>query len=141
MGGLKLAGGIAIGAYGFPLIAKVMPKNAAGAPMLDRKYWGIVHVVLGAIAAATIKKEVVKTMALTVAGVGVYDLLAANIPQLGLMPVEASKLPFMGEEQPGVVGMEADYAPALGASYQTALGASYGRDDIAYGGDNDSLDC
>jgi len=141
MGGLKLAGGIAIGAYGFPLIDKVMPKNAAGVPMLDRKYWGIVHVVLGAVAAAMIKKEIVRTMALTVAGVGVYDLLACNISQLNLKPIDADKLPFMGAEQPGVIGMEADYAPALGASYQNALGASYGADDIAYGGDMDSLDC
>jgi hypothetical protein len=141
-GGLKLAGGIALGMYGFPVIAKVMPKNAAGAPMLNRKYWGVVHLVLGAIAAATIRKEIVKTMALTIAGVGVYDLLVSNVPQLGLNPVTA-KLPYMASgDEPGVIGMEADMEPSmLGSSYQTALGMSYGTDDIAYGSDNDSLDC
>lgn len=141
MSGLKLAGGIAIGAFGFPAIEMVMPKNTAGVPMLDRKYWGALHVVIGAIAASVIKKEVVRTMALTVAGVGVYDLIASNIPQLGLSPIRAI-LPFKAGDEPGIVGMEADYAPALGASYQTALGASYGADDIAYGSDDaDSLDC
>jgi len=142
MGGLKLAGGIALGFYGFPVIGMVMPKNTAGAPMLDRKYWGALHVVIGAVAASMIKKEIVRTMALTMAGVGVYDLLASNIPQLGLPQVNATLPGFnaAGDEQPGVIGMEADFAPALGSSYQ-AMGASYGRDDIAYGDDNDSLDC
>ena len=56
-----------------------------------------------------------------------------NLPKIGL----AGDI-----EQPGVIGMEADFAPAMmGSSYQSALGSSYGADDIAYGSDNDSLDC
>lgn len=136
-GGLKIAGGIAIGMLGMPLIVKHI------APMVDktgqyRKFYGLVHVVLGAVAAATIRKQIVKEIALTVAGVGVYDLISQNLPMLGLPTISALSGDFI---EPGVVGMEADMEPALmGASYQ-ALGASYGRDDIAYGNDNDSLDC
>jgi len=136
-GGLKIAGGIAIGMLGMPLIVKHI------APMVDktgqyRKYYGLVHIVLGAVAASVIKKQIVKEMALTVAGVGVYDLISQNIPQLNLPKIGTS----LSGDEPGVIGMEADMEPAMmGSSYQTALGASYGRDDIAYGGDNDSLDC
>jgi len=134
-GGLKIAGGIAIGMLGMPLIVKHI------APMVDktgqyRKFYGLVHVVLGAVAASMIKKQIVREVALTVAGVGVYDLITQNLPMLGL-----PKIGLAGDmDQPGVIGV--DMEPALmGASYQSALGASYGTDDIAYGSDNDSLDC
>jgi len=131
MGGLKIAGGIAIGMMGMPLIVKHL------APMVDktgqyRKFYGLVHVVLGAVAASMIKKQIVKEMALTVAGVGVYDLLSQNLTMLGLPQL-------MGDE-PGVIGVDMEPAK-MGSSYQSALGASYGADDIAYGGDNDSYDC
>jgi hypothetical protein len=136
IGGLKLAGGIALGFYGMPLIEKVMPKDIT---TKYRKYFGLIHVVVGAVAAATIRKQLVRDLALTVAGVGVYDLIASNLPMLGLPPIQATLPSFQGDE-PGVIGMEADFAPALGSSYQ-AMGASYGVDDIAYGGDTDSTDC
>jgi hypothetical protein len=138
-GGLKIAGGIAIGVLGVPVIVKYLQ------PMIDkdgqyRKYYGLIHVVLGAVAAATIRKPIVRELALTVAGVGVYDLISQNT-DFGLPKLPDTSSMFKGDE-PGVIGMEADMEPAMmGSSYQSALGSSYGTDDIAYGSDNDSLDC
>lgn len=145
MGGVKIAGGIALGVFAMPQVAKL-------AAIVDKqgkflKFYGIVHVVLGAVAASMVKKPIVRDMALTFAGVGVYDLLAHNLPMLRLPLLDGGvsqavaggyEPALLGEEQPGVVG--ADDEPALmGASY---MGASYmGKDDIAYGGDTDSLDC
>jgi len=141
MGGAKIAGGIAIGFLGMPVICRYL------APMIDKTYkyrnfYGLVHVVAGALAATFVKKQVVRDMALTVAGVGIYDLIARNLPMLQL-PSLPSYNPMIGgsaelqalKGEDGVVGMEADYAPALGSSYQQ-MGASYGEDDISYGGDD-----
>ena len=151
MGGLKIAGGIAIGMLGMPVLVKFMPTDVT---IKYRKYFGLIHVVVGAVAAATIRKQLVRDLALTVAGVGVYDLIASNLPMLGL-PAVSNTTPLLAldaaqaaalatggvhGDEPGVIGMEADFAPALGSSYQT-MGASYGTDDIAYGGDTDSTDC
>lgn len=140
VGGAKIAGGIVIGFLGMPLICKYMPADLT---TKYRRYYGLLHVVAGAVAATFVKKAIVKEMALIVAGTGLYDLIARNIPQLGLkgLPSTTPLLggPVDGEEEPGIIGMDADYAPALGASYQ-AMGASYGADDISYGGDDDGIE-
>jgi len=136
MGGLKIAGGIAGGFLLKPIIAGFLPKNkATGQPMFINLF-GLIYVVGGAIAAGTIKIQAVKDVALVIAGVGVYDLIASNLKMLGLPTLPYRKaLPAAGDE-PGVIGSSyqeqagADYAPALGASYQQA-----GADDIAYGED------
>jgi len=133
IGGLKVAGGITIGFTAMPIICKFMP---ASLTTKYRRFYGLLHVVLGAAAAAFVKKPIVKDMALLVAGTGIYDLIASNIPMLGLPALPSASSLLSGDEDPGVIGMEADYAPALGASYQ-AMGASYGADDISYGGDGD----
>jgi hypothetical protein len=137
IGGLKMAGGIALGFMGMPVICKFMPADLTAK---YRQYYGIIHVVLGAVAASTIKQQIVKDMALTVAGVGIYDLIASNLKMLGLpaLPSTSELLGPVAGDEPGVIG--ADFAPALGSSY-SVMGSSYGTDDIAYGGDEDSLDC
>jgi len=126
VGSLKIAGGIAVGYMGIPVICKFL------SPIIDktmqyRRYYGLLHVVAGAAVASLIRQRIVKEIALTVAGVGVYDLISQNIPQLGLprLPETSMHLGY-------------DYAPALGASY---MGSSELSDDIAYGGDSDSSDC
>jgi len=137
MGGLKIAGGIVVGSMLMPVLVKFAPKDAAtGAPKF-RNFYGLVHVVIGAVAAGTIKAPVVKTIALTVAGTGVYDLIASNLKFLGMPPLP-NTMPLLG----GPVGSEIpqqigdNYAPMLGSSYQPA-GADFqaGGDDISYGGD------
>jgi hypothetical protein len=94
-----------------------------------------IYVVGGAVLAGTIRMQAVKEVALVIAGVGVYDLIASNLKMLGLPVLPYIKaMPAAGHE-PGVIGssyqqVAADYAPALGSSYQQV-----GEDDISYGGD------
>lgn len=141
IGGLKMAGGIAIGMFGMPLIVKLVPASM----LKHRKFFGAIHVVIGAVAAATLKNKHIKDAALVMAGTGVYDLIASNITMLGLPTLPNSSL-LLGDvsekieaaglkgDEPGVIGssyqeVSADYEPALGSSYQEI------GDDIEYGGD------
>jgi hypothetical protein len=143
LGGLKIAGGIAGGFLLKPIIAGFLPKDkTTGAPMFIN-FFGVLYIVGGAIAAAMIRQKDVKDIALILAGVGVYDLIASNLRMLGLpvLPYMKSQpaLPAAGNE-PGVIGSSyqqagADFAPAMGSSYENA-----GVDDIAYGGDVLELD-
>jgi hypothetical protein len=154
IGGLKLAGGIVIGTLGMPVIVKFMPADLS---RKYRKFYGLIYVVLGALAAGMIKKPLIKDIALTVAGVGVYDLIASNLTMLGLPALPNHNTTLLGASseaaaaaagleiatakiagEAGVIGMDADFAPALGSSYQ-AMGSSYGSDDIAYGDDDFDL--
>ena len=135
IGGLKIAGGIAGGFLLKPIIAGFLPKNkTTGEPMFINLF-GLIYVVGGAVLAGTIRMQAVKEVALVIAGVGVYDLIASNLKMLGLPTLPYIKaMPAAGNE-PGVIGssyqqVAADYAPALGSSYQQV-----GDDDISYGGD------
>jgi len=135
MGGVKIAGGIVAGGLLMPVVTMVMPKDLTAK---YGKFYGVIHIVLGAVLASFLKNKMLKDAALVVAGTGVYDLIASNVGMLGLPQLPRSSAlfpsPKMGEE-PGVIGSSyqeqvgIDYAPALSASYQEV------GDDIAYGGD------
>jgi hypothetical protein len=135
MGGLKIAGGIAGGFLLKPIIAGFLPKNkTTGEPMFINLF-GLLYIVGGAVAAGTIKIQAVKDVALVIAGVGVYDLIASNLKMLGLPTLPYHKSIGQAGDEPGVIGSSyqqagADFAPALSSSYQEA-----GADDISYGGD------
>ena len=127
----KIAGGLVIGYLMIPVISKVMP-----ATITEKygKFYGAFNVLIGAVAAATMKNKAIKDAALIVAGVGIYDLIASNLPMLGLAPVLRSNTMLHINGEPGVIGSSyqevgADYAPAMGSSYQEV------GDDICYGGD------
>jgi len=134
-GGLKIAGGIAGGFLLKPIIAGFLPKNkTTGEPMFINLF-GLLYIVGGAVAAGTIKIQAVKDVALVIAGVGVYDLIASNLKMLGLPTLPYHKSIGQAGDEPGVIGSSyqqagADFAPALSSSYQEA-----GADDISYGGD------
>jgi len=139
--GAKVAGGIVVGMLGMPVavrLATMLPGNL----YQYRRFFGLFHVVVGSVLSTTMKNKHIREMALVVAGVGVYDLIASNIAFLGLTPIpDVSKLipmtaaaaPAAGDE-PGVIGMGASYQQ-VGADYAPALGASYEGDDISYGDD------
>ena len=143
MGGLKVAAGIGGGFLLKPIIAGFLPKDKiTGKPMFIN-FFGLIYVVGGAVLAATIRQKDVKDVALVLAGVGVYDLIASNLKMLGLPMLPYVKAPAgaaagaaAAGDEPGVIGSSyqqagADYVPALGSSYQEA-----GADDISYGGDS-----
>lgn len=124
-----------------PVITGFLPKDkTTGMPMFIN-FFGLIYVVGGAVLAATIRQKDVKDVALVLAGVGVYDLIASNLKMLGLpvLPYAKAAAVTAGDE-PGVVGssyqerVSADFAPAIGSSYQQA------GDDISYGGDAIELD-
>lgn len=117
------------------MLVGILPANI----VKFRKFFGAAYLLVGAFAAATMKKKTIRDVALVVAGTGVYDLIAMNLAFLGL-PAPA-----------GGTSLRSDYEPYIGASYQPSLGASYqdvmvpettsvGVDDIAYGGDSIELD-
>lgn len=139
MGGVKIAAGVAVGMFLMPVLVRIMPKDEAGIPRF-RRFYGLFHIVIGAATAQTIRQPAVREVALVVAGIGVYDLIASNLTFLGL-PVLPSWTPVRMGQDSGVIGTSRRYAPALGASYQERVAASYEQigqdDDVAYGGDSD----
>lgn len=135
--GLKVAGGLAAGVMLMPVLVKFVPESM----QKYRKFFGLAHVVAGIGAGMFVKNSLVKEIGLTVAAVGIYDLIASNLP-IGLPPLAGAKaLPSAGDDVVGAsfteVGTDFTPAPMLGSSY----GMSYNGDDetagddIDYGGD------
>lgn len=136
MTGLKLSVGLISGYLTLPLVYKMLPVNMKTAQ--NRQWLGLVNVAVGALLFTFIRQKAVKDVALVIAGTGVYDLIAANIPQLGLPKIPEENL-LINSMIPGAApaAVSASYgvprlpvsrsASMLGASaYQKAqLGASY----------------
>jgi hypothetical protein len=126
MGTLVLGGGIAVGFLAMPLVTKLATALKLGA---YRRYFGLGHVVIGGVLAAMMKRRALKELGLVIAGVGVYDLIANNIPALQLPAVSGKD--WLSTLSPAAVSGSLDrtlsYAPTLptvGASYQP-MAASY----------------
>jgi hypothetical protein len=138
MAGLPIAGGVAISMFAMPQLVKYLPKEAQG----YGKYFGVAHIALGIAAMTFVKKDVVKTLGGTMVAMGIYDLIACNVPQLGLPPIPG-RTAVNGSEK--FVGSSYGADEVVGASFQEvgtdfapAMGSSYGDvgDDIDYGGDS-----
>jgi hypothetical protein len=132
MAGLPVAGGIAISMFAMPQIAKYVPASM----QKYSKFFGIVHVALGVSAIAFVKKDIVKTLGGTVLAMGLYDLLASNVPQLKLPQLPRGVAVTAGADE--IVGASfneigTDFTPA--SSYGSSYGGEVG-DDIDYGGDS-----
>lgn len=78
----KIGGGISVGAIAMPIVYNYVP----GVKNYD-KWLGLGHVVLGALGVSFLKNKDLKDMSMVIAGTGVYDLIASNVPQLGLKPL------------------------------------------------------
>lgn len=139
MAGLPVAGGIALSMFAMPQIAKYMPTSLKG----QGKFFGIVYVAAGVAAMSFVKKDIAKVMGGTVLAMGLYDLIACNVPMLKLPP-----LPGRTAEN-GAFGSSYGYGAdeVVGASFNeigtdfapSTMGSSYGEgvgDDIDYGGDS-----
>lgn len=125
MGTLVLGGGIAVGFLAMPVVSKLASMLKLDA---HRKYFGLGHVVIGGALAMMMKRRALKELGLVIAGVGVYDLIASNVPMLGLPPISVSD--WTAKLMPAASGsLDRTIAyhptlPTVGASYQP-MSASY----------------
>lgn len=133
MTALPVAGGLALGMFAMPQIAKIIPASM----QKYNKFFGVAHIAIGVAAMVAVKKDVVKTLGGTLVAMGLYDLLASNVPQLNLPALPRGAATQAGADE--IVGASfetvgTDFTPAgaLGSSY----GTSYEGDDLDYGGDS-----
>ena len=130
---LPVVGGVVISMLAMPQIAKYLPASV----QKYSKFYGIVHVALGIAAMTFVKKDIVKQIGGTMVAMGLYDLIASNIPQLNLAPLPrgaAAVGSSYGADE--IVGSSfesigTDFTPGYGSSYGEGIG-----DDIDYGGDS-----
>jgi hypothetical protein len=90
-----IAGGLVLGMYGI--------KGLAHLPLIQkyRNFFGIWEVFIGTLVAGLSKNnKYVRSLAITFAGVGMYDLLACNVKQLALPTVHT------GAAHPAVAAAE-----------------------------------
>ena len=89
MRSLTIGGGIASGMIGMPLVYKMVPSQYR---IQARPYLGLVHVVIGSLLASFVKNRNAREIGVILAGTGVYDLIAKNIPDLGLPTLPETNL-------------------------------------------------
>jgi len=124
--------GIVASAIAMPVVYNVLPAGMKA----QRKFLGAVHVITGLVLTSLVRNKTMKTVGLVVAGTGIYDLVAQNIPQLGLAGLPTSNI-LIGSAGAGAgAPVSASYTPGLmGASYNVPtapvssvaglMGASY----------------
>lgn len=123
-----IGGGIALGALGLPIVNRLIP-SANRAQM--RPYFGVFHILLGSLIAGFGRRSYIKTLGVTIAGVGAYDLISQNVSQLGLplLPDSSSLidkvLPMSASYMPRRSYRAISPATAIAASYRPSLAASY----------------
>lgn len=135
MTGLSIGGGLIVGAGLMPLINQLVPfKEDKVTKIIDRKYMGIFHVVLGGLMFGFLKNKMLKDMGLVIAGTGIYDLAVSNIDylskDLGLLPLPGTSTVVDTAFKPALKGSySVARAPMshVAASYQRGYGASYQR--------------
>lgn len=128
MSGLKIGGGITGGFLAMPLVYSVLPTTFR---MENRRWLGIGHVGIGALMVGMLRNKDAKDVGMIVAGTGIYDLIANNIPALGLPPLPTT-MPeiFSGDNA------ELEFPESTSASYpvlsaptsdvaRRGIGASY----------------
>jgi hypothetical protein len=136
MTALPITGGVALSMLAMPQLMKYLPASITK----HEKFFGGIHVILGAAAMIFVKKDIVKTLGGTMVAMGLYDLIASNVPQLKLPPIpRGGAAVAVGYDE--IVGASfdsvgTDFTPAgVGSSYGSSYGDSVG-DDIDYGGDS-----
>ena len=76
---IAVAGGLTVGFLAIPIAVRVAPSLYQ-----HRKFLGGANILLGLALAGFAKKSAIKTVGMTMASVGLYDLISQNIPALGL---------------------------------------------------------
>lgn len=89
MQSLTISGGLISGYLGMPIIYRFIPDAQK---TTVRPFLGLFHVLAGSLLFGFVKNKAVKEIGAIVAGTGVYDLIAYNIPDLGLPALPTSNL-------------------------------------------------
>lgn len=139
--------GIIAGFMTLPLVANILPKSM----LTERqnmtgfgKQLGLVNVLIGALLFGFMRNRRIKEVGLIIAGTGVYDLIAVNVPQLNLPPLPMSNplipAPKMSASYPALVNPASrvadSYGPSsydgrsLGASYESNMMRAFSGDDM-----------
>lgn len=106
------------------------------------KYLGIVHVLLGTLMYTMLRNKNLKTAGLVFGGLGVYDLIASNVPQIGLTPLPRSNVQISKLLPAPAASTSAGF---VGASYSRGkapvmVGASYERNQRTIGLSGDAYE-
>ena len=93
--GIMIAGGLVLGMYGIKGLAHLPPIQKY------RNFFGVGELLIGTLVAGLSKNnKYVRSLAITFAGVGLYDLIACNVKQLALPTVHT------GAAHPAVAAAE-----------------------------------
>lgn len=135
MTAVKIGGGIAIGALAMPILFTMLPENMKN----QRRWLGGIHVAIGALMVGMLRNKDLKDLGMVIAGTGVYDLIAYNVPDLGLIALPSTPGPLLAnltgtkpvitqaEEQAGLYGplTISHYGASYGTPARSGYGASY----------------
>lgn len=113
---VTISGGIAAGMAGKSVFVNLMPKIGLGS---FTQYAGAGNILLGSILVGMGKKKLIKEIGITMAAVGMYDLIASMIPQY-LPTLPSVTIPGLGGPVSGSYSV-----PTLPVSPVAALSASY----------------
>lgn len=113
MNAAKVGGGIVAGTLTIPMLYTISP----AALQAQSRFFGLANVLVGGLLVGLVRNKDVKDMGVIIAGVGMYDLIQQNVPQLNLPAIPRSN-PMISGMLP-TTGTSASYMP-LAASYMTA---------------------
>lgn len=119
-----IGGGIAAGMAGKSLVVSLMPRIGLGQ---FTQYSGAGNIILGSIIAGMMRKPMLKEIGVTMAAVGLYDLIASSVPMLRLPVLPSIDVMSM---VPGMApsAVSASYpVPTLPVSPVARLSSSYGQ--------------
>lgn len=134
MRGVAIGGGIVGGYMTLPLIARFLPEDMR--TKFD-PYLGTINVLIGALMFGFLRNKHLKEAGMVIAGTGIYDLVASNVPQLGLPQISRSNTLIDGAFGPGGAGISY-YTPRMPALAAPSMNASYfpSGSAVALSGDN-----
>lgn len=121
--------GMGIGFIGMPIVYRVLPASVTSGVNFPR-WRGLIHVGLGSLIFIFGKGKTSRTVGLVVGGTGLYDVLAQNVPDLGL-PGLPSANPLIdkagaSESTGRYYGLSYDAGrKPMGMSYEAPMGLSY----------------
>jgi hypothetical protein len=123
--------GVVAGYFTLPIVCKILPASwvkEIQTPTGAGKARGLINVAIGILVMSMIRNKRAKEIGIVIAGMGVYDLIALNIPALGLPALQGSNA-ALDKAIPSVHG---SYTAGrmYGALGPSVVGAGYTRNAL-----------